>query len=104
MTDVLVVGDIAVDVLVAPQVPVVPGADVPARIRTVAGGAGANTAAWLAGLGVRVTLAARVGDDPARPAAVVELACRRCPASAAAEACRYCRAVAAARACTHSPA
>lgn len=71
---VVVVGDLAVDVLVAPRAAPVPGADVPARITTAAGGAGANTAAWLAGLGVAVTLVARVGDDPAGRAAVAELA------------------------------
>ncbi len=57
------VGDVAVDVLVTPSAPAVPGADVPARIRTVPGGAGANTAAWLAHLGAQVTLVARIGDD-----------------------------------------
>lgn len=62
---VVVVGDVAVDVLVTPSAPAVPGADVPARIRTTAGGAGANTAAWLARLGAEVTLVARVGDDTA---------------------------------------
>ncbi len=67
------VGDVAVDVLVEPSRPVVPGADVPARIRTAAGGAGANTAAWLAHLGADVTLVARVGDDPAGRAATDEL-------------------------------
>ena len=74
MTPVVVVGDIAVDVLVTPRVPAVPGADVPARIRTLAGGAGANTAAWLAALDVLVTLVARVGDDAAGRAATAELA------------------------------
>jgi sugar/nucleoside kinase (ribokinase family) len=71
---VVVVGDLAVDVLVAPAEPVRPGGDVPARIATSAGGAGANTAAWLAALGVDVTLVARVGDDPSGRAALVELA------------------------------
>lgn len=66
---VVVVGDLAVDVLVEPRAPAVPGADVPARIRMRAGGAGANTAAWLAHLGADVTLVARVGDDPAGRAA-----------------------------------
>jgi sugar/nucleoside kinase (ribokinase family) len=70
---VVVVGDLAVDVLVTPSVPAVPGADVPARIRTVAGGAGANTAAWLAHLGARVTLVARVGDDAAGHGAAADL-------------------------------
>lgn len=71
---VVVVGDIGVDVLVAPRTPAVTGADVPARIRTEGGGAGANTAAWLAHLGAEVTLVARVGADAAGRAAVAELA------------------------------
>jgi sugar/nucleoside kinase (ribokinase family) len=69
----VVVGDVAVDVLVEPRTPAVPGADVPARIRTRAGGAGANTAAWLAHLGADVTLVARVGADAAGRAAADEL-------------------------------
>ena len=71
---VAVVGDLAVDVLVAPSVPPVAGADVPARIATSGGGAGANTAAWLAARGVDVTLVARVGADTAGRAALAELA------------------------------
>lgn len=70
----MVVGDVAVDVLVEPATPPVPGADVRARIRTTPGGAGANTAAWLAHLGADVTLAGRVGDDPAGRAAARDLA------------------------------
>ena len=74
----LVVGDVALDVLVAPAAVPVAGADVPARIRTRPGGAGANTAAWLAHLGrdtgIAVTLAARIGADPAGRAAAAELA------------------------------
>jgi sugar/nucleoside kinase (ribokinase family) len=70
---VLVVGDVASDVLVRPAAPAVPGADVPARIVTRPGGAGANTAAWLARLGAEVTLAARVGDDAPGRAAVADL-------------------------------
>ena len=71
---IVVIGDIGVDVLVAPRTPAVTGADVPARIRTEGGGAGANTAAWLAHLGAEVTLVARVGADAAGRAAVAELA------------------------------
>lgn len=71
---IVVVGDVAVDVLVAPAVPPVPGADVPATIRMTSGGAGANTAAWLAHLGASVTLVGRVGNDPAGRAAAAELA------------------------------
>jgi len=82
---VVVVGDVAVDVIVEPCPPtvasgpersggeIIVGADVPARIRTRAGGAGANTAAWLAHLGADVTLVARVGDDPAGRAAAADL-------------------------------
>lgn len=71
---ILVVGDVAVDVIVVPSAAPVPGADVPARIVTRPGGAGANTAAWLAHLGADVVLAARVGDDPPGRAAAAELA------------------------------
>ena len=75
---VLVVGDVALDVLVMPTTVPVAGADVPARIRTRPGGAGANTAAWLAHLGraagIAVTLAARVGADPPGRAAAADLA------------------------------
>jgi len=70
---IVVVGDVAVDVLVEPRAPAVAGADVPARIRSAAGGAGANTAAWLAHLGAEVTLVGRVGDDAAGSAAVAAL-------------------------------
>jgi sugar/nucleoside kinase (ribokinase family) len=70
---VVVVGDLAVDVLATAATAPVPGADVPARIVTAAGGAGANTAAWLAAAGVDVTLVARVGADAAGRAAVAEL-------------------------------
>jgi len=68
-----VVGDVGVDVLVEPLVPPVRGADVPARIRTCPGGAGANTAAWLVHLGADVTLVARVGDDASGRAAAADL-------------------------------
>ena len=70
---VLVVGDVAVDVLVTPSASVAPGADVPARIRTRPGGAGANTAVWLAQLVAAVILAARVGDDAPGHAAAASL-------------------------------
>jgi sugar/nucleoside kinase (ribokinase family) len=71
---VIVVGDLGIDVLVAPTAPPAAGADVPARIRRTSGGAGANTAAWLAHLGVEPTLVARVGDDEPGRDAVAELA------------------------------
>lgn len=64
MTPVVVVGDAGLDVLVRHGGPIVPGGDQPAAIRTAFGGAGANTAAWLAWCGASPTLVARVGDDP----------------------------------------
>jgi len=62
---VVVVGDVAVDVLVRPAGDVQSGTDTAARVRIAGGGAGANTAAWLAHLGVPVMLVARVGADAA---------------------------------------
>jgi ribokinase len=62
---VVVVGDVAVDVLARPAMPPRPGTDAEAEIRMVSGGGGANTAGWLARLGVPVTLVGRVGDDMA---------------------------------------
>ncbi|MBA2414511.1 MAG: sugar kinase [Geodermatophilaceae bacterium] len=65
MTRVVVVGDIAVDVVATMSAPVARGSDSPARIRYAAGGAGANVAAWLADLDVSVALIGRVGADDA---------------------------------------
>ena len=45
------------------------GDDTPSRTRIVPGGAGGNTAAWLAAEGVPVALVSRVGDDDAARAA-----------------------------------
>jgi sugar/nucleoside kinase (ribokinase family) len=73
MTRVVVVGDVAVDVLVTAATPPVPGADVPAAIRTAPGGEGANTATWLAHHGADVVLVARVGADAAGRAAADDL-------------------------------
>jgi sugar/nucleoside kinase (ribokinase family) len=90
----VVVGDLAVDVLVEPAAPAVLGADVPARIRTSPGGAGANTAAWLAHLGADVVLVARVGADDAGRAAAAHLAAFGVrPALAVDERCPTCTVV-----------
>ncbi|HEX4726007.1 MAG TPA: carbohydrate kinase family protein [Pseudonocardiaceae bacterium] len=62
---VLVVGDAGIDVMAKYDDPIVTGGDRRAGIRTTLGGAGANTAAWLAYLGAPTVLVARVGDDPA---------------------------------------
>ena len=59
--DVLVVGDIATDVLVLADGPRAAGTDTPSRIEERDGGQGANQARWLAAEGVHAGLAARVG-------------------------------------------
>jgi sugar/nucleoside kinase (ribokinase family) len=60
---VVVVGDVCVDVITRATGPLHPGSDTDAVIRWAGGGGGGNIAAWLASLGVPVTLVARVGDD-----------------------------------------
>jgi sugar/nucleoside kinase (ribokinase family) len=66
---VVVVGDVGLDVLVRPRSAVVAGGDTPSDVRVAPGGAGGNTAAWLASVGVPVALVSRVGDDDAGAAA-----------------------------------
>ena len=68
------VGDVMTDVVALLPGPLAAGSDTPARVRTSHGGAAANTAAWLAELGVPVRLTARIGDDPAGLAAAAALA------------------------------
>jgi len=86
MVRVLVVGDIVTDVLAVLRAPLATGSDTPADVRFTGGGAAANTAAWLASVGVEVTLVAAVGVDAAGDARLAELtaagvrlAVRRCP-------------------------
>lgn len=70
---IVVVGDAALDVLARHGGTIVPGGDQQAGVRTALGGAGANTAAWLAWLGERPVLVGRVGDDPAGRQVVADL-------------------------------
>lgn len=70
---VIVVGDIVTDVVAILAGPVAPASDTPARIRVTGGGAGANTATWLAHAGARVTLCGVVGADGAGDARLAEL-------------------------------
>jgi sugar/nucleoside kinase (ribokinase family) len=70
---IIVVGDAGIDVLVKHDGPVEPGGDRKADVRTALGGAGANTAVWLANNGVATTLVGRVGDDPAGRQVTAEL-------------------------------
>jgi sugar/nucleoside kinase (ribokinase family) len=67
---VVVLGDLMLDVVVAPRRALEPGSDVPGRVALVQGGSAANTARWLGRLGARATLIAAVGRDPAGRALV----------------------------------
>jgi sugar/nucleoside kinase (ribokinase family) len=60
---VLVVGDAGVDVIAVHDRKILHGGDTRARIQITTGGAGANTATWLAALGADVVLIGRIGDD-----------------------------------------
>jgi sugar/nucleoside kinase (ribokinase family) len=62
---VIVVGDAAMDVVARHHSPIAHAGDSRADIALAVGGAGANTAAWLASLGVDTVLVGRVGDDMA---------------------------------------
>lgn len=60
-------GDVIDDIVVVPQGAVRPDTDTTSTIRQTPGGSAANTAAWLAHLGVAVDFVGRVGaDDLAR--------------------------------------
>lgn len=60
---IVVLGDIAVDIVSTLQTSLVRGSDAPATVRLMPGGSGANVAVWLARLGRPVTFIGRVGDD-----------------------------------------
>ena len=60
---IVVLGDLALDVVVRPARALEIGTDVPGRVTFVQGGSAANTARWLARLGARTTLIAAVGRD-----------------------------------------
>ena len=62
--DVIVVGDVMVDVAVAAPA-LVRGGDVHGDVRLRPGGSGANAAVWASAAGARVTLYGRVGGDVA---------------------------------------
>lgn len=69
----MVVGDLVTDVVAVPSGPVGEGTDTTATISLTGGGAGANTAAWLAHAGQPVTLVTAVGTDPAAEQRTAEL-------------------------------
>ena len=59
----LVIGDIAWDVLLRPSGELVWGSDVYGHVDLMAGGSAANVAVWARRLGADVTLVGQVGDD-----------------------------------------
>ena len=70
---VVVVGDVATDVVAVLEGDPAPGSDRPAAIRSRGGGAGANVAVHLARLGTPVVLAGCIGEDAAGAGLVAEL-------------------------------
>ena len=60
---IVVVGDLMLDVVLAPAQPLETGTDVPGRVTLVAGGSAANTARWAGRLGARSSLICAVGRD-----------------------------------------
>lgn len=60
---VVVIGDVMTDVLVRVRDPLALASDTPATISIGHGGSGANTAAWLAHMGVPTVFVGSVGDD-----------------------------------------
>lgn len=60
---IVVVGDIAVDIVSTLRTPLARGSDARAEVRVMPGGSGANVAVWLARLGHPVAFLGRVGDD-----------------------------------------
>jgi sugar/nucleoside kinase (ribokinase family) len=67
---IVVVGDLMLDVVLAPDRPLDTGTDVPGWVTLVQGGSAANTARWLGRLGARSTLISAVGRDAAGRALV----------------------------------
>jgi sugar/nucleoside kinase (ribokinase family) len=67
---IVVLGDLMVDVVLAPSRALEAGTDVAGHVGLAQGGSAANTARWLARLGARTTLIGSVGRDPAGRALV----------------------------------
>ena len=69
----LVLGDLVLDVVLAPEQPIEAGTDVPGTVGIRQGGSGANTARWLARLGVETQLVCAVGRDGAGRSLVIQV-------------------------------
>ena len=63
--EVLVIGDLLLDVMVRPSAPIRTDADVPAAVTLLPGGQGGNVAVWLARRGRAVRLLAPLANDAA---------------------------------------
>lgn len=72
--DVLVIGDLIVDVITHHRQPIGQGTDTAAQIHLSGGGSAANTAAWLATMDETPRLVAAVGDDEVGRGAIEGLA------------------------------
>ncbi len=70
---VLVLGDLVLDVVLAPERAIETGTDVPGTVGIRQGGSAANTARWLARLGVDVQLVCAVGRDGAGRSLVTQI-------------------------------
>ncbi len=70
---VLVLGDLVLDVVLAPERAIETGTDVPGTVGIRQGGSAANTARWLARLGADVQLICAVGRDGAGRSLVTQL-------------------------------
>jgi len=60
---IVVLGDLVIDVVLAPAQPLERGTDVPGRVRLRQGGSATTTARWLGRLGARSSLVCAVGRD-----------------------------------------
>lgn len=67
---VVVVGDLVLDVVLAPSMALVAGSDVPGRVLIRQGGSATSTARWLGRLGARSSLVCAVGRDSAARALI----------------------------------
>lgn len=67
---IVVLGDLMLDVVLAPSRPLEHATDVPGQVMLVQGGSAANSARWLARLGARSSLVCAIGRDAAGRALV----------------------------------
>jgi ribokinase len=70
---VLVLGDLVLDVVLAPERAIETGTDVPGTVGIRQGGSAANTARWLARLGIETQLVCAVGRDGAGRSLVLQV-------------------------------